>query len=91
MAAATPQVERTLLVRMERPAPIRSSRVTLRVEGLHNAEPVALAEQLGVRVEGIDAFHPFLQAARALATERGVSHRCRFEQGDIRDRRHFAD
>ncbi len=49
------------------------------------AVAVALAEQRGVRVEGIDAFEPFLQAARALATERGVSHRCRFEQGDIRN------
>ena len=48
------------------------------------AVAVALAERLGVRVEGIDAFQPFLQAARALAAERGVSHRCRFEQGDIR-------
>lgn len=26
-----------------------------------------------------------LQAAQALAAERGVSHRCRFEQGDIRN------
>jgi len=48
------------------------------------AVAVALAEQLEVRVEGIDAFQPFLQSARTLATERGVSHRCRFEQGDIR-------
>lgn len=48
------------------------------------AVAVALAEQLGVRVDGIDAFPPFLQAARALAAERGVSHRCRFTQGDIR-------
>ena len=49
------------------------------------AVAVALAEQARVRVEGIDAFQPFLQAARALAAERGVSHRCRFEQGDIRN------
>lgn len=49
------------------------------------AVAVALAEQLGVRVEGMDAFPPFLRAARALAAERGVSHRCRFEQGDIRN------
>ncbi|MBT8052830.1 MAG: class I SAM-dependent methyltransferase [Xanthomonadales bacterium] len=49
------------------------------------AVAVALAEQLGVQVKGIDAFQPFLQAARALAAERGVSHRCRFEQGDIRN------
>jgi ubiquinone/menaquinone biosynthesis C-methylase UbiE len=49
------------------------------------AVAVALAEHLGVRVEGIDAFQPFLQAARALAAERGVSDRCRFEQGDLRN------
>jgi SAM-dependent methyltransferase len=49
------------------------------------AVAVALAEQLGARVDGIDAFEPFLRAARALATERGVSHRCHFEQGDIRN------
>ena len=48
------------------------------------AVAVALAEQLSVRVEGIDAFPPFLQAARSLATKRGVSSRCRFAQGDIR-------
>ena len=49
------------------------------------AVAVALAEKLGARVEGIDAFRPFLQSAQALATERGVSHRCRFQQGDIRN------
>lgn len=49
------------------------------------AVAVALAERLGVRVEGIDAFQPFLDAARALATERGISHSCRFQQGDIRN------
>ena len=49
------------------------------------AVAVALAERLGVRVEGVDAFQPFLQAARALAAARGVSRRCHFEQGDIRN------
>lgn len=49
------------------------------------AVAVALAEQMGVLVEGIDAFEPFLQAARSLASERGVSNRCCFEQGDIRN------
>lgn len=48
------------------------------------AVAIALAEQLGVRVDGIDAFEPFLDSARTLAVEHGVSHRCRFEQGDIR-------
>lgn len=49
------------------------------------AVAVALAERLGVRVEGVDAFDPFLHDARALAAERGVSEKCRFVQGDIRD------
>ena len=48
------------------------------------AVAVALAERLGLRVEGIDAFPPFLQCARALAKERGVASRCRFWKGDIR-------
>ena len=48
------------------------------------AVAVALAERLALRVEGIDAFPPFLEAARALAAERGVSSRCVFRQGDIR-------
>jgi SAM-dependent methyltransferase len=45
---------------------------------------VTLAERLGLRVEGIDAFPPFLRSARTLARERGVGSRCRFRQGDIR-------
>lgn len=49
------------------------------------AVSVALAEQLGARVRGIDAFQPFLDAAQTLAMARGVAERCVFEQGDIRD------
>ena len=48
------------------------------------AVAVALAERLGLRVEGIDAFAPFLQSARELAKERGVASRCRFRKGDMR-------
>lgn len=48
------------------------------------AVAVALAERLCLRVEGIDAFPPFLQSARELAKERGVASRCRFQKGDIR-------
>ncbi|MEE8585961.1 MAG: class I SAM-dependent methyltransferase [Acidobacteriota bacterium] len=48
------------------------------------AVAVALAERLALRVEGIDAFPPFLDAARALAQERGISSRCVFREGDIR-------
>lgn len=49
------------------------------------AVAVALAQHMGARVEGVDAFQPFIQAAQALAEERGVSDKCRFEQGDIRN------
>jgi hypothetical protein len=46
---------RSLLVRMERPTPIRSSWVTLRVEGLHNAEPHAKESVMStVRFIGLD-------------------------------------
>lgn len=48
------------------------------------AAAVALAERLGAHVEGIDGFPPFVEAATALATERGVGEHCRFRQGDIR-------
>jgi SAM-dependent methyltransferase len=48
------------------------------------AVAVALAERLDLRVKGIDALPPFLDAARALAAARGVSSRCVFRQGDIR-------
>jgi cyclopropane fatty-acyl-phospholipid synthase-like methyltransferase len=50
------------------------------------AVAVALAERLRVRVDGLDAFSPFLESARTLAAERGVLDRCRFERGDIRER-----
>jgi len=49
------------------------------------AVAVALAERLSLWVEGIDAFPPFLDAARALAAERGVAAQCEFREGDIRD------
>jgi len=47
------------------------------------AVSVALAERLGARVVGVDAFPPFLEAARALASERGFAHLCTFRDGDI--------
>lgn len=47
------------------------------------AVAVALAERLGAHVLAIDAFPPFLEAARALASERGVEGLCTFREGDI--------
>jgi ubiquinone/menaquinone biosynthesis C-methylase UbiE len=47
------------------------------------AVAVTLAERFGARVVGVDAFPPFLEAARALAAERGVARLCAFREGDI--------
>jgi SAM-dependent methyltransferase len=44
---------------------------------------VTLAERLGARVLGVDAFPPFLEAARALASARGVADRCTFREADV--------
>lgn len=50
------------------------------------AVAVALAERLGLAVDGIDAFPPFLESARALAEARGVGGSCSFREGDLRER-----
>jgi SAM-dependent methyltransferase len=47
------------------------------------AVSVTLAERFGARVVGVDAFPPFLEAARVLAAERSVAHLCTFREGDI--------
>ncbi|MDH3457649.1 MAG: class I SAM-dependent methyltransferase [Gemmatimonadota bacterium] len=49
------------------------------------AVAVALADRLDLQVEGVDAFPPFLQSARTLAREYGVSSKCHFRQDDIRE------
>lgn len=49
------------------------------------AVAVAVAERLGARVLGIDAFPPFIEAARAHASARGVADRCDFREGDALD------
>ncbi len=46
---------------------------------------LALADKLGWRVRGIDAFEPFVRAAREEAKRRELSHLCSFELGDLRD------
>jgi ubiquinone/menaquinone biosynthesis C-methylase UbiE len=49
------------------------------------AVAVTVAHALGFHAEGIDACESFLKEARRKAVEWGVSHRCRFELGDIRE------
>ena len=46
---------------------------------------VQLAVRYGLRVTGIDATESFLEAARHKAEEHGVSSRCEFRPGDIRE------
>jgi len=45
---------------------------------------VELAERIGSRVVGVDAFEPFVEAARELSVERGVAMRCEFRVSDWR-------
>ncbi|MDX2114176.1 MAG: class I SAM-dependent methyltransferase [Planctomycetota bacterium] len=45
---------------------------------------VELARRLGCRVNGIDAYGPFIEEARSAARRAGVSGRCRFVMGDAR-------
>lgn len=46
------------------------------------AVAVEMAAQLRCRVLGVDAFRPFVEAARRAARARGVGARCRFRVGD---------
>lgn len=48
------------------------------------AVSVSLARRLGSRVEGVDAFPPFIDAARDAAREARVSERCEFHADDLR-------
>jgi 2-polyprenyl-3-methyl-5-hydroxy-6-metoxy-1,4-benzoquinol methylase len=49
------------------------------------AVSVAVAEGLGCRVHGVDAFSPFVEAARRRAAVGGVGELCTFVVGDLRD------
>ena len=44
---------------------------------------VAIAEELGLRVLGIDLFDPFIGSASEAAEAAGVAHLCTFRQADI--------
>lgn len=47
------------------------------------AVAIALAGELGLTVQGIELFEPFVELSREAAAEAGVSDRCRFSHGDI--------
>ena len=49
------------------------------------ASAVALARELGLRVDGVDGFGPFVDEARARAAEHGVEALCSFERGELLD------
>lgn len=48
---------------------------------------VELAARIGCRVTALDAFPPFIDAARTLAARRNVSHLCTFRLANLRDPR----
>lgn len=49
------------------------------------AVALALASELDLRVEGIDLLEAFVQEARVRADRAGLSRRCSFEVGDMRE------
>jgi ubiquinone/menaquinone biosynthesis C-methylase UbiE len=46
---------------------------------------VELASTIGCRITALDAYPPFIDAARELAARRNVAHLCTFRTADIRD------
>ncbi|MEX2219773.1 MAG: methyltransferase domain-containing protein [Phycisphaerales bacterium] len=55
------------------------------------AAAVEVARRTGCRVAGVDAFAPFVAAARGLAERRGVADRCVFSVGTARGARAAGD
>jgi SAM-dependent methyltransferase len=49
------------------------------------AVSLTVARDLGVQVHGVDLMGPFVREARVRAAEWGLSDRCRFEKGDLRE------
>ncbi len=49
------------------------------------AAAIAVAQELGFTVRGIDLFPPFVEEAEAHAESAGVAELCHFETGDLRD------
>ncbi|MDA8016659.1 MAG: class I SAM-dependent methyltransferase [Thermoanaerobaculia bacterium] len=49
------------------------------------AVALALAAEMGLRVDGIDGFEPFLASAREAAAEAGLGTLCDFQPGDLLD------
>lgn len=49
------------------------------------AAALAIAERTGAHVHGVDGMPAFVEHARAEAVRRGLSDRCSFEVGDVRD------
>jgi SAM-dependent methyltransferase len=49
------------------------------------ANAIAVAQHLGLEVDGVDAFEPFVREARQQARRHGVEELCRFRVGDVRE------
>lgn len=49
------------------------------------AAAIAVARELGCRVDGVDFYEPFIDEARAGAERAGVSHLCVFQAKNLRD------
>jgi hydrogenase maturation protease len=55
------------------------------------AVSIALAEELGFRVHGIDLMQAFVEEAAQRARQKGITKLCHFERGDIREAVHRSE
>ena len=74
-----------IIVELLRPLDLPRSTRVLDAGSGKGAVAIALAEQFGFFVLGIDGFQPFVEEATRQAEARGVAHLCRFEFGDLRE------
>lgn len=72
-----------LIVRILRQLDLPSDANVLDLGCGKGATAVEIADELGLRVLGVDLFVPFVDACRALAKSTRVSHLCTFRHGNI--------
>ncbi|MDX1388749.1 MAG: class I SAM-dependent methyltransferase [Acidobacteriota bacterium] len=74
-----------LILDIVRPIGLGSGHRVLDLACGKGAAGLTLAGRHGVVVRGVDAFEPFISEARARAGESGLTARCTFEVGDVRE------
>lgn len=76
---------RRLILQLLRPLQLPPGARVLDLGCGKGAVLLALAEELGLCGVGVDAFSPFVEAARQAAARRGLADRCQFRCADLRE------